>query len=107
MPALIGHVEVEALFRDGSRLLVIPQPVGPADPDGPGAVTAAPIDAAAAPVTAITVVNRAAVPIAFSVAPFGFRVSFATNCPVVFPCTPITFPFTLAGHANFPGFPSS
>ena len=67
VPSLVGHVEVEALFGDGSRLVVVPQPLGPPDPDGPGSVVTAPVDVAdPADLVAIEVVNRAAVPIAIT-----------------------------------------
>ena len=65
VPSLIGHVEVEALFADGSRLVVVPQPLGPPDADGPGSVVAAPVaEADPEGLVEIAVVNRAAVPIA-------------------------------------------
>ena len=65
VPSLIGHVEVEALFADGSRLVVVPQPLGPPDADGPGSVVAAPVaEARPEGLVEIAVVNRAAVPIA-------------------------------------------
>ncbi|MGI9116274.1 MAG: urease subunit gamma [Gaiellales bacterium] len=63
--ALVGHVEVEALFPDGTRLLVIEAPLGPAPAGGPGA-----IESASAPpddsgdVVEVGVANRASVPIA-------------------------------------------
>ncbi|MGA0122912.1 MAG: urease subunit gamma, partial [Gaiellales bacterium] len=40
--SLVGHVEGEALFSDGTRLVVVPEPLGPAAPDGPGSVLPAP-----------------------------------------------------------------
>ncbi len=61
---LVGHVEVEALFRDGSRLVVVPAPLGPGSPDGPGVVTAAPAPAEPPPAGQIAVRNTADVPIA-------------------------------------------
>lgn len=63
--ALLPHVEVEALFPDGTRLLVIPEPLGPAAPDGPGAITAAAVAEPVIPgLLELSVANRAAVPIA-------------------------------------------
>lgn len=64
VPALVGHVEVEALFGDGSRLLVIPQPLGAAAPGDPGWVEAAPVEDVAIDVVEIAVRSRAEVPIA-------------------------------------------
>ena len=65
VPSLVGHVEVEALFADGSRLVVVPQPLGPPDADGPGSVVAAPVaEVEPEGLVEIAVVNRAAVPIA-------------------------------------------
>ncbi len=62
--SLVGHVEVEALFTDGSRLVVVPAPLGPGDADGPGSVHPAPVPAEAAPSAEIAIRNTAAVPIA-------------------------------------------
>jgi urease subunit gamma/beta len=62
--SLVGHVEVEALFADGSRLVVVPQPLGPGAPDGPGTVTPAPVDPVTHAVARLRVRNTAAVPIA-------------------------------------------
>ena len=62
--SLVGHVEVEALFADGSRLVVVPLPLGPGEPDGPGSVEPAPAPAEAAPAAEIAIRNTAAVPIA-------------------------------------------
>ena len=65
VPSLVGHVEVEALFADGTRLVVVPQPLGPPDPGGPGHVEAAPVEEGPiAGLVEVAVVNRAAVPIA-------------------------------------------
>ena len=46
VPSLVGHIEVEALFTDGSRLLLIIEPLGPGAADGPGSVLAAQLDVA-------------------------------------------------------------
>ncbi len=62
--SLVGHVEVEALFPDGSRLVIVPEPFGPAAADGPGAVSVAPAPAEEIPAAEIPVTNTAAVPIA-------------------------------------------
>ena len=62
--SLVGHVEVEALFADGSRLVVVPLPLGPGEPDGPGSVEPAPAPAEPAPDAEIVIRNTAAVPIA-------------------------------------------
>lgn len=63
--ALVPVVEVEALFTDGSRLVIVDQPLGSAGDDSPGAVMAGP--GAPTNETAdvhVEVVNRAHVPIA-------------------------------------------
>jgi urease subunit gamma/beta len=64
--AIVRSVQVEAVFEDGTRLAVVPEPFGPV-PDGPqpGSVLPAEAPAQAAPVeaTTITVVNTADVPI--------------------------------------------
>ncbi len=62
--SLVGHVEVEALFTDGSRLVVVPAPLGPGAPDGPGSLQAASVPEEAAPAAEIAIRNTAAVPIA-------------------------------------------
>ena len=63
--SLVQHIEVEALFSDGTRLLVISGPLGPAEVAGPGAVSTRPTQPLAVPETSTLVVtNRAAVPIA-------------------------------------------
>ncbi len=63
--ALVPHVEVEALFPDGTRLLVIPAPLGPAAAGDPGFVEAAPTaEGEPAGLLELVVANRAAVPIA-------------------------------------------
>ncbi len=38
--SLVAHVEVEALFSDGSRLVIVREPLGPAAADGPGSTDA-------------------------------------------------------------------
>lgn len=62
--SLVGHVEVEALFTDGARLVIVPEPLGPAAPDGPGAIWTADAPAEPRPVAEITVTSTADVPIA-------------------------------------------
>lgn len=65
VPSLVGHIEVEALFTDGSRLLLIIEPLGPAAADGPGAVQAAPVEeATVAGLVELEVTSAAVVPIA-------------------------------------------
>ncbi len=65
--SLVPHVEVEALFMDGMRLLMIPEPLGPSQADGPGAVSSAPLrPAAPADCVDVEVTNTAAVPIAIT-----------------------------------------
>ena len=63
--SLVPHVEVEALFPDGMRLLLIPQPLGPGTPDGPGSIETAPrSEPAVAGLVELVVTSRAEVPIA-------------------------------------------
>ena len=63
--SLVGHIEVEALFSDGSRLLLIVEPLGPGAIDGPGWVEAAPIAEVVSPdLVDLTVTSAATVPIA-------------------------------------------
>lgn len=63
--SLVPSIEVEALFPDGMRLLLIVEPLGPADPDGPGAVTPAPREPEQVEgLVEIEVASRAQVPIA-------------------------------------------
>ena len=65
VPSLVGHIEVEALFTDGSRLLLIIEPLGPAAADGPGAVQTAPVEEATVTDTVeVEVTSAATVPIA-------------------------------------------
>ncbi|MGI9187791.1 MAG: urease subunit gamma, partial [Gaiellales bacterium] len=65
VPSLVGHIEVEALFTDGTRLLLIVEPLGPGAPDGPGAVQpATPVVAPMPGLVELTVTSTAAVPIA-------------------------------------------
>jgi urease subunit gamma/beta len=65
VPSLVGHIEVEALFTDGSRLLLIVEPLGPAAADGPGAVQTAPVEEATVTDTVeVEVTSAATVPIA-------------------------------------------
>ena len=65
VPSLVPQIEVEALFPDGMRLLLIVEPLGPGAPDGPGWVTPAPHDdEAVAGIVEIEVTSRAEVPIA-------------------------------------------
>ncbi len=63
---VVRHVEVEAVFDDGTRLAVVDAPFGPAssDPSAPGAVQRAAAPAPSwADTTEVTVVNEATVPI--------------------------------------------
>lgn len=63
---IVRHVEVEAVFDDGTRLAVVDAPFGPpsGDPGAPGAVQRATTVAPGwADTTEVTVVNEAAVPI--------------------------------------------
>ena len=65
VPSLVGHIEVEALFTDGSRLLLIIEPLGPAAADGPGVVQTAPVEEATVASTVdLEVTSAARVPIA-------------------------------------------
>ena len=65
VPSLVGHIEVEALFTDGTRLLLIVEPLGPGAPDGPGSVqAAATLDAPVPGVVEVVVTSAARVPIA-------------------------------------------
>ena len=65
VPSLVGHIEVEALFTDGTRLLLIVEPLGPGAADGPGSIQAAArTDADPTDTVSIAVTNTAAVPIA-------------------------------------------
>ncbi len=59
----VPSIQVEALFPHGSSLVHVPEPFGPAGPDGPGAVLAAEGDAELAPGRlrrTLTVTNRGA-----------------------------------------------
>jgi urease subunit gamma/beta len=38
VPALVTHVQVEALFPNGTALVAVDAPIGPPEQDGPGAV---------------------------------------------------------------------
>jgi urease subunit gamma/beta len=51
VPALVGEVRLEVLMDDGARLVVLLEPLGPPDVDGPGAVRQAEraVDTPAAP----------------------------------------------------------
>ncbi|MGD9482154.1 urease subunit gamma [Streptomyces sp. TRM70308] len=60
---VLTEVHVEAVFDDGSRLAVVPGPIGAATVDGPGAVLPGPADAGPAPEVALTVRNTASVPV--------------------------------------------
>jgi urease subunit gamma/beta len=67
VPSLVGHIEVEALFTDGMRLLLLIEPLGPGPSDGPGSVAAA----AVAPtrptdIRTLSVESHADVPIAIT-----------------------------------------
>ena len=63
--SLVQHIEVEALFSDGTRLVVLSAPLGEAEADGPGAVKTRTIDTLDVPESSTLVVtNTAAVPIA-------------------------------------------
>ena len=63
--ALVPQVWVEAVFDDGSRLVVVPEPFGPAASGGPGEMHAAndEMDTAPASTVEIAVENTSAVPI--------------------------------------------
>lgn len=63
--ALVPVVEVEALFADGSRLVIVEHPLGSAGDDSPGAVIAGTrVWTDDTPEVHVEVVNRANVPIA-------------------------------------------
>ena len=63
--SLVQHLEVEALFTDGTRLVVLSAPLGDAEADGPGDVKVRTVELLNVPDTnAVVVVNTAAVPIA-------------------------------------------
>ena len=59
MVELVGRVEVEALFADGSRLLVLNDPIAAAEPPAPGEVEPGWRPGG----RALTVVNQGAVPV--------------------------------------------
>ena len=65
---VLGRIEIEALFDDGSRLAVLDEPIGGGSlgDDAPGAILPAPepIPYPDRPVTSLDVENTAAVPIA-------------------------------------------
>ncbi|MCZ7416335.1 urease subunit gamma [Streptomyces sp. WMMC897] len=60
---VITEVNVEAVFEDGSRLAVVPEPIGAATVDGPGAVLPGPASAEPEPEVTLTVRNTASVPV--------------------------------------------
>ncbi|UGY95243.1 urease subunit gamma [Streptomyces gobiensis] len=60
---VITEVHVEAVFEDGSRLAVVPEPIGAATVDGPGAVLPGPAAAEPEPEVTLTVRNTASVPV--------------------------------------------
>lgn len=63
--SLVQHLEVEALFTDGTRLVVLTSPLGDAEADGPGAVRVRTVALPnVADTRSVVVVNTAAVPIA-------------------------------------------
>jgi urease subunit gamma/beta len=65
VPSLVPHIEVEALFSDGTRLLLIIEPLGPGAPDGPGSVQAATVvDTPVLDTVEVSVTSTAVVPIA-------------------------------------------
>ena len=65
VPSLVGHIEVEALFTDGMRLLLIVEPLGPGAVDGPGSVRASDVREEPIPdLVEVEVTSTAAVPIA-------------------------------------------
>ncbi|MEI6689203.1 MAG: urease subunit gamma [Thermoleophilia bacterium] len=67
VPALVGHIEVEALFTDGTRLLLIVEPLGRGAADGPGSVLPAAVDEETIPgLIDVTVTSTAVVPIAIT-----------------------------------------
>jgi urease subunit gamma/beta len=60
VPALVTHVQVEALFPNGTALVAVDSPIGPPPGDGPGAVRTAdePVEInAGRPRTALRVTN--------------------------------------------------
>ena len=63
--SVVREVRVEAVFDDGSRLVVVPEPVGPPEPGGPGSVTRDSAALSAPEGVRLTVVNTA--PVAVSV----------------------------------------
>jgi urease subunit gamma/beta len=63
--SLVQHIEVEALFTDGTRLVVLSAPIGEAEADGPGAIKARPVEPLdVVDTNTVVVINTAAVPIA-------------------------------------------
>jgi urease subunit gamma/beta len=62
--AVMGDVKVEAVFDDGTRLVVVTDPIGPADPAAPGEIVLGdqPLASYADAVT-VEVTNTSAVPI--------------------------------------------
>jgi urease subunit gamma/beta len=63
--SLVQHIEVEALFTDGTRLVVLSAPLGDPEADGPGAIKARSVEPHdVADTNTVVVVNTAAVPIA-------------------------------------------
>ncbi|GAA4656101.1 urease subunit gamma [Streptomyces chumphonensis] len=63
VPEVLTEVHVEAVFEDGSRLAVVPEPVGAAIADGPGAVLPGPAHAEPRPQLTLAVRNTASVPV--------------------------------------------
>jgi urease subunit gamma/beta len=67
VPALVPAVEVEALFGDGTRLVVVEEPLGPPGGSAPGEVrTAAAQEEMAVSALEVDITNTAAVPIAIT-----------------------------------------
>jgi urease subunit gamma/beta len=63
--SLVQHIEVEALFSDGTRLVVLSAPLGDPEADGPGAVKTQAVELMDVPeASTLVVVNTAPVPIA-------------------------------------------
>ncbi|MEV6393173.1 urease subunit gamma [Streptomyces sp. NPDC051907] len=62
---VVTEVHVEAVFEDGSRLAVVPEPIGRGGlgADAPGALRPGPADEDPAPALTLTVRNTAAVPV--------------------------------------------
>ncbi|MDK1476103.1 urease subunit gamma [Streptomyces sp. 549] len=60
---IVTEVHVEAVFDDGSRLAVVPEPIAEAAADGPGAVLPGPSAPAPEPVLTLDVLNTATVPV--------------------------------------------